>query len=321
MATTKQRVLAALLAHQAEWQSGDGVAQDLGISRESVWKAITALRKAGYQIDARKSQGYRYVDNGHLDAEAIAFYRHTPTYLEVVAEATSTQDAAKQWLAEQTLPERAVFVADHQTAGYGRRGRAFYSPAATGLYLSVVLPNDSEELSHVGLLTTGVATAVVKVLQRFYPQVDFGLKWVNDIVLAGQKVGGILCEAVLALESATAPAFVVGIGLNLATATFPPDLAPIAGKISEASVNRNQLAAAICEAVWALAAHYRDGAFLADYRALSTVVAKRVTLAVGQREVTGRVQGIADNGGLRLQTAQGEEVYTSGEVTKVQVDA
>ncbi|WP_461214946.1 biotin--[acetyl-CoA-carboxylase] ligase [Lacticaseibacillus sp. GG6-2] len=320
MATTKQRVLTALLDRAPEWQSGDGLAQELGLSRESVWKAITTLRKQGHQIEARKSQGYRYLGSDHLDADVIGFYMRTTTHLEVASEATSTQDAAKRWLANQATPEPAVFVADAQTAGYGRRGRTFYSPAATGLYLSVVLPNAGQDLSQVGLLTTGVATAVVEVLQEFYPQAALGLKWVNDIVANGHKVGGILCEAVLALESATTPAFVVGIGLNLATTDFPPALQAIAGAISHEISNRNRLAAAISQVVLAMAVDYRSGAFLPTYRALSTVIGRQVTLALGTREVTGLVLGIADNGGLRLQTANGEETYTSGEVIKVAVD-
>ena len=84
----------------------------LGLSRESVWKAINALRKAGHDIAARKSQGYRYVSCAHLDDMVIAYHLQHELPLTVEKTVTSTQDVAKKWLATQTELTPAAFVAD-----------------------------------------------------------------------------------------------------------------------------------------------------------------------------------------------------------------
>lgn len=318
---TKQRVLTALLAGGDTWHSGDSLAAQLGLSRESVWKAINALRKAGHQIDARKSQGYRYVGCTHLDDMVIAYHLKRQVPLTVEKTVTSTQDVAKKWLAAQNTLTPAAFVADEQTNGYGRRGRHFYSPAQSGLYLSLVIPNPKADLTQVGLLTTGVATAVVDALHEFFPAADFGLKWVNDVILDQRKVAGILCEAVLALESATSAAFVIGVGLNLDTADFPEALAGVAGAITTTPIDRNALAAQLIDHILNRADDYQTGSFLPEYRQLSTVIGRRVTVKIGPHELVGKGVDIAPDGGLVLQTATGTQTITAGEVVKVNVDA
>ncbi len=318
---TKQRVLTALLADGDTWHSGDSLASELGLSRESVWKAINALRKAGHDIAARKSQGYRYVSCAHLDDMVIAYHLQHELPLTVEKTVTSTQDVAKKWLATQTELTPAAFVADAQTNGYGRRGRQFYSPAQSGLYLSLVIPNPQADLTQVGLLTTGVATAVVAALREFFPTADFGLKWVNDVMIHERKVAGILCEAVLALESSTSAAFVIGVGLNLDTAQFPDALKQVAGAISGTPTDRNALAASLIDHIMQRAKDYQAGDFLPTYRKLSTVVGHRVTVKIGERVLTGKVLDIAENGGLELLTDQGLQTITAGEVVKVNVNA
>lgn len=317
--TTKQSVLAALLQDPTAWHSGDEIAQQLNLSRESVWKAINALRKSGHHIVARKSQGYRYAGTEGLNADVIGFYApQQVAAIKVYQSVTSTQDVAKTWLAAQTELQPVAFLADEQTNGYGRRGRDFYSPKDTGLYLSLVLPNASGDLTKVGLLTTGVATAVVRTLHQFFPDKDFGLKWVNDVFLGGKKVAGILCEAVLELESASSGAFVIGVGLNLATRNFPQALHAVAGTITAGEVDRNQFAAALIQQIMTIAKDFESGSFLPEYRSESITIGRQVTLALGERQVAGTVTGIADDGGLILQTAQGQQTFNSGEVVKVE---
>lgn len=324
MASTKERILSALMAHPDDWLSGDQLAQQVGISRESVWKAVNSLRKRGHQIDSRKNRGYQYAGGQQLDALAIqiaAGPRFTGQ-VTVVPQTASTQFLAKQFISQQGAPQLAAFFADEQTAGYGRLGRDFYSPAGSGLYFSLVLPNPTNDLSQVGLLTTGVVVSVLKVLQRFFPDKDFGLKWVNDIYLDGRKVAGIITEANLELESTSATAFIVGVGINLTTAHFPTDLGTIAGGIApDQSVDRNQLAAALLVELTAAYQKYPTTSVLATYRKKSLVLGQRVTLTVGQRTVAGVATAIDDRGGLVIQTPSGSESFISGEVTKVTTNA
>lgn len=318
--STRQQVLTDLLQYQNVWRSGDELAADLGVSRETVWKAINALRKAGHHIEGRKSLGYRYAASAVLDADAISFYTHTQMPVTVLASVDSTQVYAKEAVNAGTRTLPFAVLADQQSGAYGRRGRHFYAPASSGLYLSMVLPNAGATLQNVGLLTTGVANAVVDVLAATFPGHNFGLKWVNDVLLNGHKVGGIITEAVLELESTSTAAFIIGIGLNLTTADFPAELTDVAGAIQVgADVDRNLLAARIVDHVTQMYAHYGDGAFLPAYRQRSVTIGKQVTLNLGNERVLGKVLDIADNGGLVLRDVFGAvHTYTSGEVVKVE---
>ena len=316
--TTKQRVLNELLANEDKWLSGDNLASTLGVTRETVWKAINALRKAGHEIDSRKGQGYRHTGRAPLNADTIRYLGQLQIPLAVNQAVTSTQALAKEYLSSHHQPEYAAFVANEQTQGYGRRGREFYSPANSGLYLSLILPNDDVDFSKVGLLTTGVADAVANVLEEFFPDDHFMLKWVNDVWLNGRKVAGILTEAALELESASSSAFIVGVGINLSTANFPSVINDKAGAITSDTVDRNALAAKLITAIISCHKTYTSGAFLDDYRRRSALLNKSVTLNLGQSQVTGLVSGISDDGGIIITTADGNQrSYTSGEVVKV----
>ncbi len=317
--TMQQKVLLDLLNNTDDWRSGDAIAANLGVTRETVWKTIKALRTAGHVIDGRKSQGYRYEMGTELNADAIAFYSARDTPLIVQDEMRSTQLEAKAWLTENTLTAPTVLIANRQTRGYGRRGRQFYSPADSGLYMSLILPNVYKDIADVGLLTTGVATKVVQVLNAFFPDKPFSLKWVNDVLLDGRKVAGILCEAVMELESSTVSAFVVGVGLNLTTGAFPDEIAQKAGAIvTETPVDRNRLAAHLMDEIVTAYPNFPSGDFLPDYRKWTMMIGKTVTLDLGARNMTGQVQAIADNGGLVVRDAMGRtQTYLSGEVTKV----
>ncbi|WP_318767243.1 biotin operon repressor [Lactiplantibacillus carotarum] len=106
MASTKERILSALMAHPDDWLSGDQLAQQVGISRESVWKAVNSLRKRGHQIDSRKNRGYQYAGGQQLDALAIqiaAGPRFTGQ-VTVVPQTASTQFLAKQFISQQGAP-------------------------------------------------------------------------------------------------------------------------------------------------------------------------------------------------------------------------
>ncbi|WP_420914913.1 biotin--[acetyl-CoA-carboxylase] ligase [Lactiplantibacillus paraxiangfangensis] len=319
--STKKKILTTLMAHPDEWLSGDQLAQQVGISRESVWKAINGLRKRGHQIASRKNRGYQYAGSQQLDELAIQVAAGTDFdgVIQVTDQTTSTQDLAKQFLSQHAQPQLAAFFANQQTAGYGRLGRSFYSPSQTGLYFSLVLPNPSNDLSRVGLLTTSVVVSVVKVLQRFFPTQGFGMKWVNDIFLNNHKVGGIITEASMELESTSASAFIVGVGLNLTTATFPRELTAIAQGIDpQANVDRNRLAAALLSELVAAYQQYPTTAFLPFYRDKSVVLGRAVTLQVGQRTVNGMASAIDDQGGLVLKLPNGQhQSFTSGEVTRM----
>ncbi|MDR7695954.1 biotin--[acetyl-CoA-carboxylase] ligase [Lactococcus lactis] len=321
MRTTKQFVLLKLLQQKGNWISGDELAEELKLSRESIWKAINTLKRKGNQIESRKNLGYKYVGNNSLDEDTINFYSGMKfeDKIFVFDEVTSTQELAKQYLSSHEVKQPLIFVANNQTEGHGRRGRNFYSPSDTGLYFSIILPNRSHDILKIGLLTTSTAVAVVKVLEQFYKDKNFQLKWVNDIYLGTYKVGGIITEAALDLESSSAGNFIMGIGLNLSTKDFPADLSEKAQGINpEFKIDRNQLLAEMAKEVINNFANYRQPDLIDEYRKRSLLFGKNVTLKLGTKAVNGQVEGISDDGSLILKAKSGElQTFKSGEVVKV----
>lgn len=321
MRTTKQFVLLKLLQQKGNWVSGDELAEELKLSRESIWKAINTLKRKGNQIESRKNLGYKYVGNDSLDEDTINFYSGMKfeDKIFVFDEVTSTQELAKQYLSSHEVKQPLIFVANNQTEGHGRRGRNFYSPSDTGLYFSLILPNPSHDILKIGLLTTSTAVAVVKVLEQFYKDKNFQLKWVNDIYLGTYKVGGIITEAALDLESSSAGNFIMGIGLNLSTKDFPADLSEKAQGINpEFKIDRNQLLAEMAKEVINNFANYRQPDLIEEYRKRSLLFGKNVTLKLGTKAVNGQVEGISDDGSLILKAKSGEiQTFKSGEVVKV----
>jgi BirA family biotin operon repressor/biotin-[acetyl-CoA-carboxylase] ligase len=141
--------------------------------------------------------------------------------LYVLPSTTSTNDILKD-LAQQGAPEGTAVVAEHQTQGRGRHGRAFASPAGVGIYVSILMrPQiDAHRLPQLTLVS---AVATAEALTE-YSALPVHLKWPNDVEIHSKKVAGILCEAVL--HPGASPVVIIGIGINVNTALehFPPEL-------------------------------------------------------------------------------------------------
>lgn len=194
-----------------------------------------------------------------------------------------------------------LVTAQGQTAGRGRRGRDFYSPTGTGLYMSVAFPVDEQNLV---FLTCAAAEAVCRALQQtagISPQI----KWVNDIMLGEKKIAGILCERI-------PEGVIIGVGINLTTSSFPPELGGRAGSIGT-PVNEEALCAAAANGLFALA----DGAgdYLQEYRSRLMLCGREIEFEQNGRVRRGTVTGVDDNGGLLVNTAEGPVTLNSGEIT------
>lgn len=143
---------------------------------------------------------------------------------EHVAELASTNDRALAW-ARAGAPHGAMVSADHQTAGRGRLGRAWASPAAGDLYVSLILrPSRGPAL---GALALAVGAGLREGLARWTPRA--ALKWPNDVLLDGRKLAGVLCEARWVGDL---PELVVGFGVNVGRTAFDPELAPTATSLA-----------------------------------------------------------------------------------------
>jgi len=154
----------------------------------------------------------------------------------------STNNYAKQ-LAKNGAESGTVIVADEQTAGRGQFDRRFHSPKAQGLYMSVILRPQSL-VSDIQSLTTAVGCSVIRAIRSIYGELDLQIKGVNDVMLGGKKLCGILTESSVSSDG-TVEWIVIGIGINTGcTDDFPPELHGIATPLSEhtgMTINRMQL--------------------------------------------------------------------------------
>ena len=214
----------------------------------------------------------------------------------------STNSEAKRRACELPLP--AVLVAKAQSAGRGRMGRSFYSPIDTGLYFSYLTELSDRETT-VGL-TAASAVAAARAIARTTGR-ECAIKWVNDLLLDGKKVAGILCESFGVNGRLFA---VIGIGINLGTPDFPAELCEIATAV--ACEDREALLRAILSELAALERLVREGAWLAEYRAACAVLSREVRLIENDRQKTVVVLDILPNGALFVQCEDGSREEISG---------
>lgn len=258
--------------------------------------------------------------NETLTAPAIdqAIAGRTKIKLVTVEKTESTQLLAKNYLAHHDNGGPAAFIANQQSGGYGQHGRHFYSPAGSGLYMSLLLPpQEIRYLRKPGLLTTSTAVALINALEKYFPKAEFSLKWVNDVFLGRKKVAGILTEAVYQLGN-TAASLIIGIGINLTTGAFPGELATKAGSIGS-PVNRNRLSADILVSLMAMLPDYSSGKYLAKYRQRCFLLGKPVTVKTGNGIKEGVATDISRTGGLVMLDNNGHRILIhSGEVQKVE---
>jgi BirA family transcriptional regulator, biotin operon repressor / biotin---[acetyl-CoA-carboxylase] ligase len=301
--------------------SGERLAAHLGLSRAAVWKRVHRLKAQGYVIEGSPRRGYRLlaVPDRLLPEEVLQGLKARVFTGPVHHFDTldSTNDLAKE-LAARGAPEGTLVVAEAQTGGRGRLGREWNSPPAVGLYVSLVLRPmlPPWELPQITLTT---AVAVVRAVRRV-AGVAPGIKWPNDLLLNGKKLGGILTE--METESDRIRHVVVGLGLNINNPEFPPELAATATSLSLALGGvfpRVDLLKAWLEEFEALYGRFLNQEFpeiLAEWKRSAVTLGRAVTVRQGPREICGQALDVAPDGALLLQTASGEIVrVTSGEIT------
>jgi len=320
----KQKKILSLLA-DGGFHSGTELAKHLGVSRSAIWKQLAGLAELGLPHAAVSGKGYRLEAPLELLAESAITAALEPRLrpllqrLEIHDQIDSTSaHLGKQ--AQLGAPSGTVCFAEHQTAGKGRRGRQWASPFGSNLYLSILWRFQYGYASTSGLsLALGVAVIRALQQQQIHP---VGLKWPNDIISAGKKLGGILVE--VSGESEGPCAVVIGLGLNL----YLPDAA--AQGITQAwtdvskvkpghSISRNQLAASVLNHLLAVLADFETLGmrhYLDEWRRHDCLQGQAATLFIAEQPYPGIVQGIDENGLLLLQHPDGKtQAFASGEIS------
>ena len=310
--STKQALLQALSAAEGSYISGQQLAQRLGVSRAAVHKAAAALSAQGYTLEAVSRRGYRLVGGDPFCVEAAGDY---PAPIHLYDRLESSNQTAKR-LALSGAPHGTLVLTNQQSAGRGRMGRKFESPAGQGIYLSLLLRADIPA-ADAQTVTVSAAVAVCRAVKALCG-LELSIKWVNDLYYHGKKVCGILTEAGADLESGRLEWLVVGIGLNFTTPpeAFPAELRRLAGSLfpgGPAPVSRVALAAAIARELLTLCPAFDC---LEEYRARCFVPGHWVTVCTDRETYAALALSIDDAGRLVVRRENGrEEALQHGEVS------
>lgn len=253
-------------------------------------------------------------------SRAADFARRIGHTVEFHAEIASTNDRARAALAEPGGEGLAV-VADLQTAGRGRRGRTWISPAGANLLFSVAWqPRIAPRLA--GLLGVAAALAVRDACAALVPDAGLSIRWPNDLVDGtGRKVAGLLVET--ALERGELAEAVVGIGINVnwLPAEMPAEIRGSATSLRALlgePVDRVRLLGTVLDALDAEAQALEHGdSPVPRLRTSSWLDGQQVEVDTGAATITGSVAGIADDGSLLLDAKVGRVALSVGEVTRV----
>ena len=294
-----------------DFVSGETISRALGVSRVAVWKRIEALRAQGWQIEAGGKRGYRLVAGDSLDPALWAGDMTTQRYgrgeNRYEKEVTSTNTVVKE-MALAGAPDGSLCVAECQTAGKGRLGRAWSAPAGKGLWVSMLL-RPKLPPAHAPFITFCAAMAMTRAVKET-AGIDVRIKWPNDLVADGRKICGILLE--LSADPDSIEYVVVGTGLNVRSGAYPSELrgrAVALDELTEEPPLRRELLARYLTGLEALVGRLEQGDFsglMAEYEALSCTLGREVQVS-GAVELTGMAEAIDPFGALIVRTSEGEQ--------------
>lgn len=307
--------------------SGDALARESGQTRAAVWKRIAALRSAGIVIDAQPGRGYRLPQAlDLLDADAVRASLTPDVAARIAAvDIAWSIDSTNAELLRRATPATgaAVLLAERQSSGRGRRGRAWASPLACNVYLSLAR-TFSGGLARLGGLSLVAGIAAAEALRALGADA-VQLKWPNDLVIVDgdilRKLGGVLVEG--GGEHGGPVRAVIGLGINVRMPeTFAQRIdqpwTDLAKLLPDATPSRNVIAAAVLGRLLpALDVFDAEGLapFLSRHAALDALWNRAINIHAGDGVRTGIAQGLAVDGALRVRMADGMRILHAGEVS------
>ncbi|CAX57781.1 bifunctional biotin--[acetyl-CoA-carboxylase] ligase/biotin operon repressor BirA [Erwinia billingiae] len=313
-ANTVPLTLIGLLA-DGEFHSGEQLGEQLGMSRAAINKHIQTLKDWGIDVFTVTGKGYSLPAPMQLLDEETIMAQLKEKRLAVIP----VIDSTNQYLLERmdSLQSGDACVAEYQQAGRGRRGRQWFSPFGSNLYLSLYWRLDQGPMAAMGLsLVIGIVIA--EVLQSLGAK-DVRVKWPNDLYLNDRKLAGILVE--LTGKTGDAAQLVIGAGINLAMRS--PDAGIVNQgwiNLQEAGVNvdRNTLTAHLINNMReSLPIFEREGLapFIDRWSELDNFINRPVKLLIGDKEIPGIARGIDQQGGLILEQDGVRKSWVGGEIS------
>ena len=342
--TTKQKVFELLSQNKGSYLSGEKLAQECGVSRAAIWKAVKAIREDGFVVDGTNNNGYTLSVNSGADvlSKAVLEYELGQVYpefagnrIECFETIDSTNTYAKKLAAQDAVKyHHAIITAETQTSGRGRIGRTFESPAGTGVYLSLII-TPKGGITQPAVITVSAAVAVCRAIKKLYG-VQPAIKWINDIFIQNdgvfKKAVGILTEGITNFETGLIESAVIGIGVNIKpSADIKKSMAKdIAGFLTEAPriddkaqpatpPSRARFIAQIAGEVFKILDEPLAD-IICEYKSLMFMLGQTLTIhpIIGDDRTTytAKAIDIDKNAGLVVELKDGtKKVLSSGEVT------
>ena len=316
--TPRETILSLFSQAPDGFVSGVRISTELGISRAAVWKHVRSLRQAGYHIKAIPSRGYQLLQSPDvLMPEAVLAdlgCRRIGSQVSCL-DVTDSTNLQAGLLGDRGAPDGAVVIADRQTAGKGRMGRHWESPAGVNLYASILLrppipPFDAPQLTFLSAVAVCRAIAACTRLQAT-------VKWPNDVLVNGRKVAGLLNEMSAETDRVNHVVLGIGVNLNMLEKQFPEVLrypATSLRLVLGAPVSRLDFARALLREVdelYQLFLEQGSVPILAAWLDLCEMNGQPVKVDGGNLLIEGVMTGLAEDGALLVRTGAGkiEPVY------------
>lgn len=312
-----------LLKRNADYTSGQSLAEKAGISRSAVWKHVRKLRRLGYNIESLHGKGYRLEgETEHpVPWELVRILRTSFVGKTVIyKENTRSTQSLAIALAEKQGAHGAAIVAELQTGGRGRLKRKWLSPKG-GIWISVILcPTIPTSAST--MLPFMAAAAVCDAVKE-ETGLDATLKWPNDVMVGGKKVAGILLD--LSAEAETINYAIIGIGINANIVSknlcLEREGRPAATSLSDElghHVNRLHLTRLLMEKLeqyFLLLEQKGSSTIVAMWRKRTYMLGRQVSVVHRGKVISGTAKDVSDDGSLVVTTVTGDVNIVSGDVT------
>lgn len=317
-------ILAALLKARPDFASGNALAEDLGVSRVSIWSHVDQLKKEGIEIEAIRNRGYRLKalppELHPAVLEAFLWKERVTSEFRFFESIDSTNSEAERELAAG-CPTPLVIAAGRQTKGRGRLGRQWFSEDRGNLYLSYVFrPHLAPARMQRFTLWFGLCLCAELNDTHGLPVM---MKWPNDLVCAGRKIAGILTEARIDSDRTRDLVLGCGINVNSDTESWPEEVrirATSLKRIYGQPLEIHAVAAGLIrkglEAYDTFVAGEHERAFEELWARFNVLDGASVSVSTVKGDISGTVEGIDPYGALTLRTTDGEtRNFQAGDVT------
>lgn len=316
----RDKIIKVILERGDEFISGEDLSKELGVSRAAIWKHIKSLREEGYNIESVNRRGYRLVEKpiDLLTPQNIChdlktnFIGKNIIHFDSIS---STNDYGKEIANKE--PDGTVIISEEQTKGKGRLGRNWHSVMGEGIWMSIILKPEITPYK-APFITLIAGASIVKALNDL--GINTTIKWPNDVIINGKKICGILTE--LSAEIERINHIVLGIGINVKTIHFSPEISEIATSLQKEgySLSRVDMVKTILEQFEELYTNYIDNGSTEEIinicRQYSAVVGKEIYVIKGENKELVKCLDIDENGNLKVINTNGEIVkIMSGEIS------